>query len=235
MPETAAPRVRAAEEGSEEAAATTAAGLREVLSHRPSLRHALTTCFTYAGMFAYVAASPFILMDVFGVSRANFGYFFALTAAALLVAATLNRSLLKRRTPSLLILRRGVFVVFGAGLALAGAVALGVGGLAGVLLPMMAYMFGQGLVMPNATAAAMAPHGQSAGVISSLMGGLQTAAGALAGYVVGAFYDHTPLSLGVTVAAFAALALWASGVVGGRAPRREESIHSSSIHATCGA
>jgi len=240
MPETAAPRARArageGEEGGDAATMTTAAGLREVLSHRPSLRHALTTCFTYAGMFAYVGASPFILMDVFGVSRENFGYFFALTAAALLVAATVNRSLLKRRTPSLLILRRGVLIVFAGGLALAGAVLFGVGGLAGVLLPMMAYMFGQGLVMPNATAAAMAPHGQSAGVISSLMGGLQTAAGALAGYVVGAFYDHTPLSLGVTVATFAALALWASGVLGARrTPRREESIHSSSIHATCGA
>lgn len=233
LPETAAPRASETEEGAE-GRPTTAAGLREVLSHRPSLRHALTTCFTYAGMFAYVAASPFILMDVFGVSRENFGYFFALTAAALLVAATLNRSLLRRRTPSLLILRRGVFVVFAAGVLLAAAVLFGVGGLAGVLLPMMAYMFGQGLVMPNATAAAMAPHGQSAGVISSVMGGLQTAAGALAGYVVGAFYDHTPLSLGVTVATFAALALWASGVLGARAPRRDESIHAS-VHATCGA
>jgi len=52
---------------------------------------------------------------------------------------------------------------------------------AGVLVPMMAYMFGQGLLMPYATAAAMAPHGESAGVVSSLMGALQTAGGALAG------------------------------------------------------
>ena len=100
--------------------------------------------------------------------------------------------------------------------------------------PMMAYMFGQGLVMPNATAAAMAPHGQSAGVISSLMGVLQTAGGALAGYLVGAFYDHTPLSLAVTVGAFAALTLLASGHVrlpfAGTADKGGEALH-----VTCGA
>src|SRR5215207_9839222 len=190
----------------------TRAGLRDVLKHRTSLRHALTTCFAYAGMFAYVGSSPFVLMDGFGVAGENFGYFFAMTAAALLVSATVNRALLKRHAPSLLILRRGVFVIFAAGAALALASWFGVGGLAGVLVPMMAYMFGQGLVMPNATAAAMAPHGESAGVISSLMGALQTSGGALAGYLVGAFYDHTSLSLGVTVAAFASMTLLASGL-----------------------
>jgi DHA1 family bicyclomycin/chloramphenicol resistance-like MFS transporter len=207
-------------------------GLREVLRHRASLRHALTTCFAYAGMFAYVGSSPFVLMDGFGVAEENFGYFFALTAMALLVSATLNRSLLKRRVASLVILRRGVLVIFAAGLSLALAALSGVGGLAGVLVPMMAYMFGQGLVMPNATAAAMEPHGRSAGVISSVMGALQTAGGALAGYLVGAFYDHTPLSLAVTVAAFAGLTLLANSFAGTRdaepVKRRPSSIHVTS-------
>lgn len=209
--------------------------LREVFQHRASLRHALTTCFAYAGMFAYIGSSPFVLMDGFGVAEENFGYFFALTAMALLVAATVNRALLKRHMPSLFILRRGVFVVFAAGAALALASWFGVGGLAGVLVPMMAYMFGQGLLMPNATAAAMAPHGESAGVISSMMGALQTAGGALAGYLVGAFYDHTPLSLAVTVAAFASLTLLASGIAW---PRRSSATfdgRADALHVTYGA
>ena len=206
-------------------------GLRDVLRHRASLRHALTTCFAYSGMFAYVGSSPFVLMDGFGVEEENFGYFFALTAAALLVSATVNRALLKRHTASLLILRRGVFVLFAAGAALALSAWFGFGGLAGVLVPMMAYMFGQGLVMPNATAAAMAPHGESAGVISSVMGALQTGGGALAGYLVGAFYDHTPLSLAVTVAAFASMALLASGLSWPRASASERQLEA--LHVTC--
>jgi DHA1 family bicyclomycin/chloramphenicol resistance-like MFS transporter len=226
LPETA----RAVEVEEEAEGPKTRGGVRDVLKHRESLRHALTTCFAYAGMFAYVGSSPFVLMDGFGVKEENFGYFFALTAAALLVSATVNRSLLKRHTPSLNILRRGVLIVFAAGASLGLAAWFGFGGLAGVLLPMMAYMFGQGLLMPNATAAAMAPHGESAGVISSFMGALQTAGGALAGYLVGAFYDHTPLSLAVTVAAFATLALLASGLprLGATAERRGDALHVTS-------
>ncbi|MET0650652.1 MAG: multidrug effflux MFS transporter, partial [Pyrinomonadaceae bacterium] len=209
----------------------TRGSLREVLKHRESLRHALTTCFAYAGMFAYVGSSPFVLMDGFGVAEEDFGYYFAMTATALLISATVNRSLLKRNTSSLLILRRGVLVVFGAGVSLALAAWLGVGGLAGVLVPMMAYMFGQGLLMPNATAAAMAPHGESAGLISSLMGALQTAGGALAGYLVGAFYDHTPISLAVTVAAFASMTLLASGLNWSRDASSER--RPDALHVTC--
>lgn len=90
------------------------------------------------------------------------------------------------------------------------------------MLPMTAYMFGQGLVMPNATAAAMSPHGGSAGVVSSVMGCLQTGGAALSGYLVRVFYDHTPLSLAVTVTAFAALTLLASGLTVLRNARADE-------------
>ena len=64
------------------------------------------------------------------------------------------------------------------------------------------------------------------------MGALQTGGGALAGYLVGAFYDHTPLSPGVTVATFAALTLLASGAAdlpGALRRRRGE----ASVHVTC--
>ena len=64
-------------------------------------------------------------------------------------------------------------------------------------------------VVPNATAAAMEPHKRQAGVASSLIGGLQTTLGAVAGYLIGVFYDHTPRSLALTVTAAAVLALLA--------------------------
>lgn len=188
------------------------AGLRALVAHKASTRYVLVVCFVYAGMFAYIGGSPFVLMDVFGVAEQNFGYYFAVTAAGLFVSATLNRKLLERHASPLSILSRGILVIFASGLCMAAAVWFGVGGLLGVMAPMVAYMFGQGLVMPNATAAAMAPHGRSAGVVSSVMGCLQTGGAALSGYLVGLFYNHTPLSLALTVAAFALLTLLASGL-----------------------
>ncbi|HEX6039892.1 multidrug effflux MFS transporter [Longimicrobium sp.] len=177
-----------------------------VLTHRDSLRHGLTTCFSYGGMFAYISGSPFVLIDALGVPRTLFGVLFALPALALMVGATLNRRLVTRMDPALL-LRRGVLAVFGAGLALAVLAWLDIGGVPGVMVPMMAYMLGLGLVQPNATAAALAPHGRAAGVTSSLIGSAQTAAGAISGSIVGAFYDHTPRSLATTVAVAGILTL----------------------------
>jgi DHA1 family bicyclomycin/chloramphenicol resistance-like MFS transporter len=175
-----------------------------VLAHRSSLRHTLTAAFSYAGMFAYISGSPFVLIDVFKVAEHNFGYFFALTALAVMLGASANRFLVKKVSPSVL-LRGGVYLLTVAGILLAILVSFNVGGLAGVMLPMMIYMFGLGLVQPNATSAAMAPHGRLAGLSSSLIGSLQTAGGALTGFCVGAFYNHTPLSLGVVVAIMSVL------------------------------
>jgi DHA1 family bicyclomycin/chloramphenicol resistance-like MFS transporter len=177
-----------------------------VLTHHDSLRHGLTVCFSYGGMFAYVSGSPFVLIEAFGVPRGLFGLLFALPALALMVGATLNRRLVTRVEPALL-LQHGVLLVFGAGMVLLAAGWMGVGGIAGVMVPMMAYMLGMGLVQPNATAAALAPHRRTAGVTSSLIGSAQTAAGALAGSLVGAFYDHTARSLATVVAAAGVLTL----------------------------
>ena len=199
------PETRPEEHAEGAALARVGAAFRSVVSHQASLRQILTSCFAYAGMFAYISGSPFVLIDGFHVARQNFGYLFALTAAALMVGATVNRHLLPRHTP-LTLLIRGVNLLLVAGLVLSAVVWLRLGGVVGVMLPMMGYLFSLGLVQPNATAEAMEPHGRLAGVASSLMGALQTLGGALSGYVVGRFYDHTPRSLAFTVGVLSVLA-----------------------------
>jgi DHA1 family bicyclomycin/chloramphenicol resistance-like MFS transporter len=109
----------------------------------------------------------------------------ALPALALMAGASLNRRWVARVAPDRL-LRRGVRLVFGAAVVLGALAWLGIGGVAGVMAPMMAYMLGMGLVQPNATAAALAPHARLAGVTSSLIGSVQTAMDALSGALVGA-------------------------------------------------
>jgi DHA1 family bicyclomycin/chloramphenicol resistance-like MFS transporter len=189
------------------------ASYRDVLRHRAGRAHLWATCFAYAGMFAYVSASPFVFIDGFGVPRQRFGLLFALTAGSMMAGAALNRALLARHSPDAL-LRRGAGLVLAAGAALLLAAWTGTGGAAGVLLPMMAYMLGMGLVQPNATAGAMAPHGRLAGVASSLMGSLQTAGSSLTGFAAGSLYDGTPRSLATVVAVMAALVFFASRRVG---------------------
>jgi DHA1 family bicyclomycin/chloramphenicol resistance-like MFS transporter len=178
----------------------------EVLAHPGTRRHLLNICLASAGMFAYISGSPFVVMEVFGVSRQAFGILFALPALSLLGGATVNRYLLTRMgSPE--ILRLGGRIVAAAGVAIAACALAGVGGVAGVIVPMMGYLFGVGLLMPNATSAAMAPFAKTAGLTSSLIGALQTAAGALSGLLVGTLYDHTSRPLALTVGTLAVLSL----------------------------
>jgi DHA1 family bicyclomycin/chloramphenicol resistance-like MFS transporter len=192
-------------------------GLVAVFSHRASLRHAVSVALSSAGMFAYISASPFVFMEVFGVTQNHFGYYFALTAMALLAGATTNRALVRRHVPSHTLLRWGTWFVSAAGMLIILLVSLKLGGLAGVIAPMMLYLFGMGLLQPNATALAMEPHTRTAGAVSSVMGGAQTLGGALAAAAVGAFYDRSANSMAVTVAVLAALTMVCS--LGASRPR----------------
>jgi MFS transporter, DHA1 family, multidrug resistance protein len=79
------------------------------------------------------------------------------------------------------------------------AAALAGTGIFGVVLPIIVYVFGISLIMPNAMAAAMEPHPTMAGIVSSLIGCLQMAGAALAGWIASSFYDHTALPMAVSV------------------------------------
>lgn len=203
LPETLPP----AERGDGGRLARVLGGYRAVAGHAASVRFILAASFSYAAMFAYVSGSPFVFIEVFGVPEQHFGFLFALTAISLLAGATLNRRLVARHSPESL-LRGATAVLLAAGVLLPPLAALRLGGAAGVasvLGPMMLYMAALGVVQPNAMVAAMAGHPRTAGVVSSLIGGLQTLLAALAGYLVGLFYAHDALSLALTVAAGAVL------------------------------
>jgi len=182
-----------------------AATFLTVLSHRSTVYFILIVCLAYSGMFAYISGSPLVVMSVYHVSKPLFGLVFASTAVFIMLGAVANRAGLRRHTPDRM-LRRGLGILLLGGLAIALAAKTNMGGLYGVIVPMMVYLFGMGIAMPNAIAAAMAPHPTMAGVTSSLIGATQTVGGALAGVCVAGLYQHSSASLAYTVAICAALA-----------------------------
>ena len=189
--------------------ATLIGSYRAFLSDRASVAQAFVLCFAYCGLFAYVSGSPFVLMDVYGIPRIHFGFYFGAAALALLAGATVNKSLIHRGNSPERLLQGGVGLLAVAGAAvLAGSYAHGLG-VWSVLIPIALYLFAMGIVAPHATAAAMHPFPKIAGVISSLVGGMQTLGGGLSGSLVGALYNHTAHPMGgvmcaMGIAAFAA-------------------------------
>ncbi len=166
---------------------------RTVLSSGIFVRLAIAAGAGQAVMFAYISGSPFVFIDLFGVSPQHYGWIFGANAAGLIAFSQLNRVLVPRfgvyRTlvGALCVTAMGTVVLFTVAAAGAGL---------GMLLPAMFLSIASvGLVLPNATAAAMAPWGAQAGIASSAFGTLQIACGAVASALVSALANGTALPM----------------------------------------
>jgi DHA1 family bicyclomycin/chloramphenicol resistance-like MFS transporter len=99
-------------------------------------------------------------------------------------------------------LRAGAALMFAGGAAGAALAWAGAGHWLAVVVPFIVFLFGAALVVPNATAAAMAPFPASAGAVSSLIGTIGFATGALISAALGAAFDGSARPM-ATVAALA--------------------------------
>ena len=178
----------------------------QLLADRRFIGYALAGGFLMAGMFAYISGSPFVVIELYGVSPQQYGWIFGANALGLIIASQLNRWLLERYRGDT-ILFATLAVAAAASLVLVLVAALGLGGLAGLLLPLFICIASVGLVGPNTMAAAMAPYGRVAGSASALLGTLQFVVGAIASIVVGALYNGTALPMAATIAACCVTAL----------------------------
>ncbi len=165
----------------------------------------LVSCASFAGQFAYISDSPFVLIEGYGVSEAHYGFYFGATALALMVGSLGGGAMLRAgRSPR-------AMLALGASLLLAGGLLVVVLtraqlGVAGFLGPMLVYFFGIGLVSPSATALAMEPVPQLAGTASAAIGSLQMVAGALSGYETTRIGGSSPRLFASVVAVMGTLA-----------------------------
>jgi len=160
----------------------------------------LISCASFAGLFAYVAGSPFVLMQGYGVAAKHYGFYFALTAIAIMFGSiTGGRMLRAGRSPSTMIVIGATIQVVGGGF-----VALGTAldiGVVGFITPMVIYFFGSGITSPSATALAMEPVPRLAGTASSAIGSSTMIAGSIAGYATTRVGGSTPMVFAAVVAA----------------------------------
>ena len=164
--------------------------IREFFSHRRSVFGVLIIMVTITGIMSLISGSAALIVEIYGIDVRYFGYLFALTGVAILLGSAVNRRLLQRFDAMQMI---------GLGGAIAGA--------AGVQLLVMAwigdvpfwwiwgnaclYMCATAFLLPNATAIALDPVPGIAGTASSLMGTIQSMAGAASAIINSALYTGT--------------------------------------------
>jgi MFS transporter, DHA1 family, multidrug resistance protein len=166
---------------------------------------AATSGLASGAMFAYIAGSPFVFIELHGVPPERFGVLFGTNALGLILASQANRWLL-RRVESFRILRVGVAINAASSLLLVGITVVGLGGFPGMLLLLFCCIASHGLVQPNALALALTPYGRQAGSASALLGATQFVTAAVMGGLVGLLHNGTALPMVGVIAACGASA-----------------------------
>jgi len=154
---------------------------------------------TMAAVFAYVSGASFVMQEGFGVSERTFGVLFGLGAVGLIAASQGNVLLLRRFEPGA-ILSTALLGGAGAGLALIVTAVTGFGGLLGILIPLWVVLAMVALSGPNATALALARHGQRAGAASALLGASQFGIGALIAPLAGLGQAGSAIPMALVIA-----------------------------------
>ncbi|GAB3258589.1 multidrug effflux MFS transporter [Chitinimonas naiadis] len=190
-------------------------GYAELLGERGFLGYTLATGLAQAGMFAYIAGSPLVLIQQYGIAPQHYGWVFGSNALGLIAASQLNVRLLARTSLTTL-LRRALWMPALAGTALLLISLLGQPPLPLLLLGLFLFVASLGFISPNGSAAALAGHGQRAGSASALMGALQFGLATLAGIAMAAWRTDTALPLATAMAFFGVGSLLAHRLLIGR-------------------
>ena len=169
-------------------------GFADVLKQPQFTTYAFSGAIAAAGLFAYLAGSPFVFMEMYAVSEQQYGWIFSAIAAGLISCSQVNNFLL-RKYNSAQIIRVVLIIQSASGLALVTGTAAGALGLYSTIFLMFIFLSCQGFTFPNAAALAMAPFEKGAGSASALMGAVQMACGALASALVGVFFNGTAMPL----------------------------------------
>jgi DHA1 family bicyclomycin/chloramphenicol resistance-like MFS transporter len=183
---------------------------------RRFLGPALTGGLCLAGLFAYIPSAPFVFITLHGVPPEDFGWIFGANAVGYVAGAQISGRIVRRFGPGA-IAARGVVVMAGAALCLMAAAATGVGGTAGLIVPLFVGITALGFVLPNAAALAMAPFGHVAGYASALLGCLQFGLGAMASTLVGLIHDGTAMPMATIFAVLSVAGLVANRCLVARA------------------
>ncbi|WP_176256812.1 multidrug effflux MFS transporter [Derxia lacustris] len=184
-------------------------GLVEVLPQPVLALSAFAVAMEFGAIFSYLAASPFVFIDHFGVAPSHFSWLFAVNSIGFVAGARINARLAHRLGPMRL-LRRGVAAQALAGLALLAGSTLLADQIWATALPMFCVIALVGLISPNITVIAMAPFGAQAGAASSVLGVSQSLGAVIAGAVIG-LLPELPGSMGLAIASFTTLA-WAASL-----------------------
>jgi len=167
-----------------------------VLRRKQSWAYLLCGGLSYSAMFAYITGSPFVYIQMFGVSEFAFGLFFGLNVAGLFLGTWIN---------SLFVMKVGYHKMLALGVVtmLVGAVMLfvvsyfAIGGLLAIVIALFITVAPGSMIGANSTVGLMNLYPRNAGGAIALFGVMQFGLGAVASLLTSLFYTGTPVAMAI--------------------------------------
>ena len=158
---------------------TTVGNFAALFRHKRVLSYMLASGFSFAGMFSFLSAGPFVYIEINHVSPQDFGYYFALNIVFLFVMTIINGRFV-RRIGALNMFRSGLWIQFVMALWMVVTALLGVG-FWSLVVGVAAFVGCVSLVSSNAMAVILDEFPHMAGTASSLAGTFRFGIGAIVG------------------------------------------------------
>lgn len=177
-----------------------------VIRNPQFLIYAVTGGIASAAPFAYIAGSPNVFMNMYGLTEQQYGWVFALLAFAMIGSTQLNHLILKKFTSEQVIRFALLYQTF-TGIVLVAGVYFHFFNVYSLIAMMFIFFCGQGITGPNATALSLAPFSKNAGSASALFGSWRLGAGGIISAIVSLFHNQTALPMVATMAGCAIIGL----------------------------
>ncbi|MGN6800304.1 MAG: multidrug effflux MFS transporter [Ginsengibacter sp.] len=169
-------------------------GFWEVAKVPQFYTYAFAGAIASSGLYAYIAGSPFVFMQLYKVSEKQYGWIFAIIAMGLISASQVNTILL-RKYSSEQIVRTTLFFQSLAGISLVVGNHFHLLGLYSTIILIWIFLSTQGFAFPNSSALSLAPFSKNAGTASALMGAIQLGIGAVSTALVSILSNGTAMPM----------------------------------------
>ena len=171
---------------------------RSILANPTFLAYSALSATSYGGLFTFLATSPFVFIQVLGLSNTAYGGLMFINSLFYIFGTFLCRRWLHRSGVQKAVALAAVFTLAG-GTGMGVLAYLGVVSVWAIMVPQVLFMVGHGIHQPCSQSGAVGPFPKSAGAASALNGFVMMLVAFAIGAYLGSHMDGTvrPLAYGV--------------------------------------
>lgn len=179
----------------------------QVLSDRSTAGHVLSGAFSFAGMFVYIAGTPFVFINIYGFAPENYGLIFGLNSLGMMVMTYINGRLVGIYSAELVTRIAYISLSFSGVSVLLSAIIFPELYIF-LLVSIFIYLTLMGSIAVNSIVLAMKPFPKLAGTASSACGFSRFFFGSIGGAALSVMNDGTALPMAIIIFTCSVLAVF---------------------------